>query len=542
MRKALANPIAGLVPNPTVLLDEHATRAAILEALVSLSMRTPEHRGQLLVYWSGHMALRREAGVPDIWLPTSDGRGLGLAADIAPIVKNAPDHVLCIIDGCAIGAALAGRLDEIARNLAVLTSCKEDESAMENPELQHGVFTYHLVQALDSPATDTDGDGYLSAEDIFVQIYPSVVAHARRQHPSITGRFAHQIRVCRARRVAEQFVVEVANARREQFEIGTNLWINGSKSEVLAVADRDGKLSLTLSGTSDIVREGLNNLSSSTDDTVWWWYGRSELVKLDDPYPSKESYALLVTCSYKGRPLELDFMTERADELAAALERVGYPRGNIIKLYDEDATTSKVDDALKSFFRGGSREHARRLFFYFGGHGVPAGEGDGALMTHDCDEDRPEMTGLSMQELTGRYLNYIRAHHVFMAIDSCYAGRALMMSPERDFHQMLALSVIQAYTTERARDVLVAAAANQKALHASGGVFTQILTQALAGIADTDKDGVILASDVAAYANRAVPQVVSQFGGRQTVRYSRLGRAEGMSVFFSPALIAGPLR
>jgi hypothetical protein len=46
-----------------------------------------------------------------------------------------------------------------------MTSADSAHSAWESSELNGGVFTYYFVQALHDPAADTNGDGWVSAEE-----------------------------------------------------------------------------------------------------------------------------------------------------------------------------------------------------------------------------------------------------------------------------------------------------------------------------------------------------------------------------------------
>jgi uncharacterized caspase-like protein len=66
-------------------------------------------------------------------------------------------------------------LDDLGRGV-VLTACDEDEESYETEDLQNGVFTYYVVEALAGPA-DTDGDGAISAEECYVYARPRAAAY-----------------------------------------------------------------------------------------------------------------------------------------------------------------------------------------------------------------------------------------------------------------------------------------------------------------------------------------------------------------------------
>ena len=77
-------------------------------------------------------------------------------------------------------------------------------------------------------------------------------------------------------------------------------------------------------------------------------------------------------------------MVERANELADVLAQIGFSEDHIIKLYDEAATSSKIENTLKEFWKGASHSDADRVFVYFGGHGQGY-EGGVRLITYDYD-------------------------------------------------------------------------------------------------------------------------------------------------------------
>lgn len=73
-------------------------------------------------------------------------------------------NVFVAIDACFSGGMLPA-LDQSRR--FVIASARSNQSAFETNELNGGVFTYYLVQGLMDPSADTNGDGYVSAEEVF---------------------------------------------------------------------------------------------------------------------------------------------------------------------------------------------------------------------------------------------------------------------------------------------------------------------------------------------------------------------------------------
>jgi hypothetical protein len=80
----------------------------------------------------------------------------------------------------------AGSTDLQARDLGdsgrgvVLTACADDESSYESDEMENGVFTYYLVEAL-TGAADSDRDGRISAEECHKYIKVPAANYTRNE-------------------------------------------------------------------------------------------------------------------------------------------------------------------------------------------------------------------------------------------------------------------------------------------------------------------------------------------------------------------------
>jgi len=82
-------------------------------------------------------------------------------------------------------------LDDLDRYIAVLASSDQDEPSWEfGPPLNHGLFTYYLLEGLPGPA-DGEGnlDGKISANEAFDYLYPRVASTSEQynlnQHPQL---------------------------------------------------------------------------------------------------------------------------------------------------------------------------------------------------------------------------------------------------------------------------------------------------------------------------------------------------------------------
>jgi PKD repeat protein len=70
-------------------------------------------------------------------------------------------------------------LDRVPRQIAAVTASRFDQTSWELATLQHGIFTYYLLQALGGSADAAgDMDGLTSVEECFAYLEPRVASHA----------------------------------------------------------------------------------------------------------------------------------------------------------------------------------------------------------------------------------------------------------------------------------------------------------------------------------------------------------------------------
>jgi uncharacterized caspase-like protein len=210
-------------------------------------------------------------------------------------------------------------------------------------------------------------------------------------------------------------------------------------------------------------------------------------------------------------------MVARTEELREALENVGFPEENIITLYNESATSQTLHRTLTQFWEGGSHSDADRLVVYFGGHGQSY-QGGVRLITYDYDPKRPSLTTFDAREFPESESRNIVSHQVLFIMDVCHAGLAVYRSLDEPKHletDLGRLSVVKAYTTPVARNILVAGTENEDALWDNGGIFTQALVQGLKGAADTQKMGLITFDNLASYVRSRVVAKAAETGVTQ---------------------------
>ncbi|MEM6359406.1 MAG: caspase family protein [Bacteroidota bacterium] len=357
------------------------------------------------------------------------------------------------------------------------------------------------------------------------------------------------LNVTTQKRTNERTVLTIENPQSLFSWESNSVVINDRKFSIDPEFSEPGKISLLGGDTTNLLSKGLNYLKSGTNSFLVW-LEEQKLRYFSNPY--ENSYAILVAIDDYDRTKDrkrrgktsyerLEAMVRDAGKLKNALVKQGFPVANIIEFYDEDAELEAIDKVLKSFWLGGSRQNADRVFFYFGGHGG-AYKDIGYLVTYNHSSEQPTITSLLMRDLTGRHSENIIAKHFMIAIDACHSGLAVYPKllgdgPEKQIERELlrfrALSMIEEYTKDKARNVLVAGTGDQRAVYAEGGIFTKALTQGLEGDADYNRDNIIQFDELSLYVKNRVMFEAKRLNVDQRPQDYELGlNTKGQLVFF----------
>jgi caspase domain-containing protein len=488
----------------------------------------------LLFYWAGHSSYSETE--KELYLPTNElvsnstkpglpYKYLSIADELVKF-SSKDSHIIFIGDGCNIGDGMLGRLAVEHPFFSVLSSTKFDEQANDgSEELGSSPFAFHFADALTVGGNDLDGDGLLSLEEVHHYIYPRLIKtaisiHGLAQHATVSGRFIHRVKLVKTPPIGNEFRIQ--GQIPDSLSSAKSLLINGQEfSRANVLLDGDNLL-LSQNAVSEI-RPGLNLLSDSK--TKWlFWQEDNHVSEFKNPY--KTSHAILVAIdNYESKGTEfpkLTKMVERSQELGNTLLSLGFPSDHIVELYNDDATSERLRDVLKSYYQGGKNEHVDRLFLYFGGHGGLESN-TALLVTHDYNKDRPALSSFSLPELILQHARFINAHHMLIALDVCHAGLAAYttlgtdgQNIDSDSRNPLAkLTLIKTAVEDRARNLLLAGTGKQKALWENGGIFTQALIKGLNGKADHDNNGIIQFGELRQFVRNQVNIKAGQTGIRQ---------------------------
>jgi uncharacterized caspase-like protein len=181
------------------------------------------------------------------------------------------------------------------------------------------------------------------------------------------------------------------------------------------------------------------------------------------------------------------------------------------------------------------------LFFYFSGHGyVEKSSQNGYLVTYDYDPYRLSTTTIPMEDLTLAHAREIKAHHMLIALDSCYSGLAVPQSMagednEEKMKEFKSLSIISSAVEPKARNVMLASTGSEEAFARNGGIFTKHLIDGLKGLADYNKDKIIQFEELSLYVKNQVISETFQLGLKQEPTSYIINRfGKGKVVFILP--------
>ena len=229
--------------------------------------------------------------------------------------------------------------------------------------------------------------------------------------------------------------------------------------------------------------------------------------------------------AYPERPLRSAVADAR--RVAAALRALGF---QVYELHDAQATGAQITHLFRQALPNLLGPDGQLVVFFAGhGHTDRPGAVDamGYLIPVDGSLSDPRaavQTGISMASLAEWVSErWLRARHVLLLVDACYAGLALpgtlRSAPAAD----LAWAAHMPSTV-----VLTAGSDGETAAELpSGGLFTTVVVEALGSrSADRNRDGYLTSSELARYVDKEVPRRARRLGHSQSPQFARVGAGD----------------
>ena len=241
----------------------------------------------------------------------------------------------------------------------------------------------------------------------------------------------------------------------------------------------------------------------------------------------ENSWALVVGIDEYTKWPALQYAVRDADAISNILiEKFGFAKQRVITLNNAQATRAAILNAFNEGFTKAGIKKNDRIFVFFAGHGstrrLSSGRDLGYIVPVDSDPNNIAVDGIAMTEIQN-VAEALTAKHVLFVMDACYSGLGLTRGAG-------SANYLRDNARRIGRQMLTAGGADQ--LVADGGpnghsVFTWTLLQGLGGKADLNGDGIITATELAAYVAPAVASV-----SRQTPAFGSLPGSEGGDFIF----------
>lgn len=239
------------------------------------------------------------------------------------------------------------------------------------------------------------------------------------------------------------------------------------------------------------------------------------------------SWAILVGIDNYPKWPRLQYAVRDAEGVEQLLvQKFGFAAERVVTLKNEQATRQGILAAFHDRLAHGGLQPNDRVFVFFAGHGatrkLSSGRDLGYIVPYDADPDKLATDAIPMTEIQN-IAESLPAKHALFVMDACYSGLGLTRGAAN-------AAFLRDNARRLGRQMLTAGGADQ--LVADGGpnghsVFTWTLMQALGGKGDLNGDGLITATELAAYVAPAVSSV-----SQQTPAFGSLPGSEGGDFVF----------
>ncbi len=243
-----------------------------------------------------------------------------------------------------------------------------------------------------------------------------------------------------------------------------------------------------------------------------------------------DSWAIVIGIDDYAKWPKLQYAAHDAQAIRETLvQNFKFPTDHVVSLTNKEATRTGILAAFHDKLAHSGMQKNDRLFVFFAGHGatrqLSSGRDLGYIIPVDSDPNQIATDAIPMTELQN-IAESLTAKHALFVMDACYSGLGLTRGGGSG-------NFLRDNAKRTGRQMLTAGGADQ--LVADGGpnghsVFTWTLLQGLAGKADLNGDGIITATELAAYVAPAVSAV-----SRQTPAFGSLPGSEGGDFVFELA-------
>lgn len=245
----------------------------------------------------------------------------------------------------------------------------------------------------------------------------------------------------------------------------------------------------------------------------------------------RESHALVIGINQYAAWPQLSHAVRDAQAVRESLvSRFGFRADHVTLLTDAEATRANILKALNERFGDAKRvKRDDRVFVFFAGHGstrrLANGREVGYIVPVDAGLNDLQSDAIAMPQLQ-EVAEAITAKHALFVIDACYSGLGLTRGGAAGSDSNFA----RTNARRIGRQMMTAGGADQQVADDGPGghsVFTWTLLQALNGKADLNGDGLITATELAAYVAPAVSAIA-----HQTPAFGSLPGSEGGEFVF----------
>nr|WP_295767897.1 polysaccharide deacetylase family protein [Rhodoferax sp.] len=243
-----------------------------------------------------------------------------------------------------------------------------------------------------------------------------------------------------------------------------------------------------------------------------------------------DSWAIVIGIDDYAKWPKLQYAARDAQAIRETLiQKFSFAPDHVVSLSNKEATRTGILAAFHDKLAHSGMKKNDRLFVFFAGHGatrqLSSGRDLGFIIPVDSDPNQIATDAIPMTELQN-IAESLTAKHVLFVMDACYSGLGLTRGGGSG-------NFLRDNAKRIGRQMLTAGGADQ--LVADGGpnghsVFTWTLLQGLAGKGDLNGDGIITATELAAYVAPAVSAV-----SRQTPAFGSLPGSEGGDFVFELA-------